>query len=148
MTAIVSTNEVERWVRRRRFLASRVLKGAATILRPGLGREVDLSRRWTLRAFVVVNGLWFQSVGHMFWIILGGPGSGRKMDGPFDLILGLACYLAPFAVLEIYLRARDQGGALGKSVMAAALVVLTAAMGVGMVGASMFMWRPFAIYPL
>ena len=64
-------------------------------------------------------------------------------DGPFDLILGLACYLAPLAVLEVYLRARDQGGALGKSVMAAALVVLTAAMGVGLVGACMLMWRPF-----
>ncbi|MCI0723258.1 MAG: hypothetical protein L0338_30495 [Acidobacteria bacterium] len=43
---------------------------------------------------------------------------------------------------EIYLRTQDRAGPLGRFPMAGGLLVLTAAMGVGIFMATMFMWLP------
>jgi hypothetical protein len=52
------------------------------------------------------------------------------------------CYLLPLAVLELYLRAKENAGPRGRFAMAGGLVVLTVLMGVGIFGVTTFMWRP------
>ena len=91
-----------------------------------------------------MNGVWFLRVGLFGWIIINqGPvGIGENFDGPFVIFLSFASYLLPLGILEIYLRTQDRAGASGQFAMAASLVVLTAAMGVGIFGAFMFLWRP------
>lgn len=125
--------------------AALIMICAAMTLRYALARDIDTHRRWALRTFLMVNGVWFLRVGLFAWIILNrGPvGVGENLDGPFGIFLGFACYLLPLGVLELYLRTQDRAGAFGKFAMAGGLFVLTALMAVGIFGAFMFRWRPF-----
>ncbi len=122
-----------------------LIMGCATMsVRHARARKIDLHRRWALRTFLVVNGVWFQRLGYMAWIILNqGPvGIGKRMDGPFDVFWGFGCYLIPLAALELYLLTQDRAGPRGKVLMAAGLFAMTMVMSVGIVGAFSFMWRP------
>ena len=53
-----------------------------------------------------------------------------------------AQYLVPLAVLEIYLRAQDQPGALRRMATAGMLFVLTLVMGAALFGVAMAQWVP------
>ena len=117
---------------------------AGFAVRYAIAREIDTHRRWALRLFMAVSGVWFFLVGFTAWIIVNhGPvGSTKSLDGPFDHFLSFACYLVPLAVLEVYLRTQDRGSAARKFAMAVALLGLTALMGLGIFGAATFMWLP------
>jgi hypothetical protein len=122
-----------------------VMLCAAMALRYALARKFSVHRRWALRLFMVVSGVWFFRVGLWFWMFINnGPvGFDRKtFQGPFLTIWTFGQYLLPLAVLELYLRARDRAGAPGRIAMAAGLFVLTVAMGVGIFVASTRSWLP------
>ncbi len=108
-------------------------------------RDIARHRRWAMRTFLLVNGVWFFRIGLFAWIILNqGPvGVGENFDGPFVITLGFAQFVIPLAVLELYLRVQDHCGAGAKLTMAAGLFALTALMALGIFGAFMFMWLPF-----
>ena len=119
---------------------------AAMALRYALARKFGVHRRWALRLFLVVSGTWFIRVGSMFWMILNKSPGGfdpKTFQGPFLNFLSFTQYLLPLAVLELYLRTQDRAGAPGKVAMAAGLLVLTIAMGVGIFGATMRLWLPY-----
>ena len=69
-------------------------------------------------------------------------GGRDSLDGPFGSFLDFGCYLVPLAVLELYLRAKENGTPNGRFAMAGSLVVLTVLMGVGIFGIATFMWWP------
>lgn len=62
--------------------------------------------------------------------------------GPALTFLSFANSLVPLAVLELYLYARTRAAAPGRLAMAAALFILTVAMGIGICAATMGMWLP------
>jgi hypothetical protein len=68
-------------------------------------------------------------------------GIGESFDGTFFRLLGFGCYLAPLAVLELYLRAKESTGTRERFAMAAGLLVLTLLMGVGIFALTMFTWQ-------
>ncbi len=109
-----------------------------------MARRIMEHRRWALRAFMMVNGVWFFRVGFMAWIILNqGPlWSTDNLDGPFDLVWAFANFLIPLAILELYLYAQKHAGPKGKYSMSIILFLLTLVMAVGIFGAFMFMWKP------
>lgn len=112
-------------------------------LRTAMAREFNAHRRWALRAFMVVNGVWFMRVGYSGWgILTHGAGVGSRMDGPFDIFLAFGNSLLPLAVLELYLIARDRSG--GTTKLAVAGIVTAAALftALGAVGAWLIMWGP------
>lgn len=118
----------------------------AMALRYALARNFVVHRRWALRLFLLVSGVWFFRVGLFLWLIINQDPAGFNPDtfqGPFLSFLSFAQYLVPLAVLELYLRTQDRGGALNRIVMAAGLLVLTVAMGVGIFGATMGLWLPY-----
>lgn len=121
-----------------------ILVAAVTAWRLALARRIAAHRRWALRSFILVSGVWFFRVGLMCWILLNqGPvGIGKDFDGPFVRFWAFGCYLVPLAVLELYLRAQDRGTLAGRYVMAGGLAVLTLGTGIGIVGAAMGMWLP------
>lgn len=122
-----------------------ILLFAYMALRYALARQFAIHRRWALRLFLVVSGVWFFRVGLMFWIIVNQGPVGFDMntfEGPFLNFLSFAQYLVPLAVLQMYFYAKDRAGTTGKYAMSATLVVFTLAMGVGIFGATMFMWLP------
>jgi|SRR5215217_20141 len=112
--------------------------------RQARARRFDSHQRWALRLFVVVLAVWFYRVGMMLWFAAnGGPvGHNDSFTGAFDVFLAFAHVLLPLAVLELFLLARDRGGAMMKLSMAALLGLLTLAMGAGVALATMAMWLP------
>lgn len=108
-------------------------------------RDFAAHRRWALRLFLVVSGVWFFRVGLMFWLAINNGPAGfdpKTFTGPFLTFLAFAQYLLPLAVLEIYLRASGRSSAAVRFTTAAGLLALTAAMGVGVFAAATGMWLP------
>jgi len=107
-------------------------------------RDLAAHRRWALRLFLAVSGVWFFRVGLMFWIAVHGGPSGfdaATFRGPFLSFLAFAQCLLPLAVLELYLRCRTRGAAAQYGV-AALLAGLTVVMGAGIAVATVGMWLP------
>lgn len=116
---------------------------AVMTLRSALAYELGAHRRWALRLFLAASGVWFFRVGLMLWVLLNQGPAGfdpKTFQGPFLTFWAFGQYLLPLAVLELYLRAQDRGGASARLAMAATLFVLTVAMGVGIFVAAMGMW--------
>ncbi len=100
--------------------------------------EVPAHRRWALRTFLVVNGVWFIRVGFMAWAALG---HGRGM-APFYRVWQFGCYLLPLGVLELYLRVRDRPTRVARIALAGALFGLTLLMALGSVALYVGILRP------
>ncbi|MES2015392.1 MAG: DUF2306 domain-containing protein [Pseudomonadota bacterium] len=122
-----------------------ILLCAFMAVRHARARNFSAHRHWALRLFLVVSAVWFFRVGLMLSILVNhgpvgfDPGSFR---GPFLDFLAFAQYLLPLAVLELFLRAQEWNSAAGRIAVAASLVALTVAMGIGIFGAAMGMWLP------
>ncbi len=102
-------------------------------------------RRWAIRTFLVVSGVWFFRVGFGLWIFLNNgsaPGSTQDLTGPFDMFLYLANYLLPLVFLELYLYTKDKANASGKFTMAGTLIILTTLMACGIFMAAQIFWLP------
>lgn len=122
-----------------------VLVFAGLALKNVLRGDIAAHRRWALRLFLAVSGVWFFRVGLMFWLAVNGGPAGFDPDtftGPALSFLAFAQYLLPLAVLEAYLRCRDGGGAAARWTVAALLALASLAMGAGIAVASMGMWLP------
>lgn len=108
-------------------------------------RRIDVHRRWALRLFMVVSGVWFFRVGLMFWIMLNQGPVGFDPDtfqGPAITTLGFGQFLLPLAVLELFFRAQQSRSPATRWAMASGLGVLTLATATGIVAASMILWLP------
>jgi hypothetical protein len=126
------------------------LNGALIILlavmawRTALVRDIVAHRRWALRTWLVANGQWFFRVGIFGWIILNrGPvGLGDNFDGPVVVFWEFGCYLVPLAVLELYLRIKQSGGAGARFATAAGLFAFALLTVIGVAAVAFIMWRP------
>ena len=108
-------------------------------------RDFAAHRRWVLRLFLAIGGVWFFRVGFMAWMGFNGAPVGfdpRTFTGPFLTFLSFAQTLLPLAMLELYLRARETPRATARFAMAAALVALTFGMGFGIFVAANVLWLP------
>jgi len=122
-----------------------ILTFAALTLRHAMARRFDAHRRWALRLFLAVSGVWFFRVGLMAWLLANQRPVGFDpvtFSGPFLTLLAFAQYLLPLAVLELYFRARASTAAAPRLAMAAGLSLLTLVIAAGIVGASLMMWLP------
>lgn len=122
---------------------------AVMTLRSARAGNTDEHRRWALRTFLMVSGVWFIRIGYGFWAIVtgrepfggGALGTTANLDGPFDLFLGFARILVPLAVLEIILRlSRWRAG--GKKMAALLLLGAACVMAIGIFGAAKILWLP------
>jgi hypothetical protein len=112
---------------------------AALTLRYAMAGKFEVHQRWAMRTFMVVSGVWFLRVIYAFLAIaIPGPTPGvtEDMSGPVNIVVGVASYLLPLAVLELYFLAKRSSAAFAK--FAAAVLVLAAAIatGIGAYGAS------------
>ncbi len=120
-----------------------VIVFAAMALRHALARDFVTHRRWALRLFLVVCGVWFYRVGLMLWLVANNGPAGFDpvtFQGPFLNFISFANYLLPLVALEIYFYTKDKTLARGHIAMAAALLMLTLAMAAGILFATRLMW--------
>ena len=125
--------------------AALIMTCGAMALRHALGRRFDAHRRWAVRLFLVVSGVWFFRVGLFFSLIVNQGPFGFNDDtfeGPFLNFLSFADSLFPLAIFELYLRTQARAGVTGRIAMAAGLVFLTVATGIGVFGVFMNIWLP------
>jgi len=116
---------------------------AIMTVRFAMARKIAIHRRWALRLFIVVSGVWFFRVIRGFWMFINdgtSPGTNANLTGPFDLILNFAGYLVPLLVLECYFRVRDNGKPTGQLAMSSTIFMLTIAMGIGIYSAAHMFW--------
>lgn len=113
--------------------------------RAARSRRFDAHRRWMLRLFLVVAGVWFFRIGLMLWLIVNRGPVGfdpKTFEGPFLVLLSFAQTLLPLAVLEAVLRAQASGRPALQATAAAGLALLTLATAIGIAAAGMLMWLP------
>lgn len=122
-----------------------ILVCGAMALRYAMARKIAIHRRWAIRLYLAVSGVWFFRVGLLFWLIVNKGPVGfdpKTFLGPFLDFLTFAQFLVPIGVLELYLQAQDRPGTTMKIAVAALLFVLTIATGIGIFGTTMGMWLP------
>ncbi len=121
-----------------------IISFALLALRAAMQRRFDDHRRWALRMFIAVSGVWFFRVGYGFYFLATSgqmPGTTRTLTGPAD-IAAASTWLFALLVLELYFLAQRRKSGPAKATMAIALAAATAFTAVGSVGASMIFWLP------
>lgn len=124
-----------------------ILGAAAMAWRAARARRIDQHRRWALRLFVAVSGVWFFRVGLMAWLGAFRAPVGfdaASFSGPFLTSLAWAVYVVvPLLLLEAVLRAQRITATKGQqATVAAGLALVTLAMAFGVVSATAGMWGP------
>lgn len=127
------------------------LNGVATVVcavlavQRAMVRDFAAHRRWAMRLFLCVSGVWFFRVGLMFWIAFHGGPAGfdpKTFTGPFLSFLAYAQFLLPLAVLELYLNSGTRATATARFAMAALMLALTGATAIGVAVATKGLWLP------
>ncbi|MBA3930207.1 MAG: DUF2306 domain-containing protein [Xanthomonas sp.] len=111
--------------------------------RSAVRRDFTAHRRHALRAWLLVNGVWFLRIGIMLAGLLLTP-LGIRIDyqGPAFIGVSVASWLLPLAVLELYFRAERSRRAWTKTAMGIVLGVAALATLAGSLAAAAFMWWP------
>jgi hypothetical protein len=122
-----------------------ILAFAALAWQSALKRDFVAHRRWALRTFMVVSGVWFLRVGIMAWVLLsdGGVGMNDSLSGPADILLQFGAYLVPLALLEAHFHANASGEPAVRRAVAGLILVMTLVMLIGIAGAISLMWWPY-----
>lgn len=109
-------------------------------------RDFEAHRRWAMRAFLAVNGVWFLRVGLMAWAIAtGGLGMNKTLSGPADIVLQFGAYLIPLALFEAYWRAGRSARRGLQRLTVVAMGLAAAVTALGVFGAVVFMWGPYML---
>ena len=121
-----------------------ILLFATIAWRLALKRNFSAHRRWAMRTFMVVNGVWFLRVGIMAWALAtGGLGMNNTLSGPADIVLQFGAYLVPLAVLEIYFRGQTSQHTSARHWVGGLVLLMTLVTMVGVGGAIAIMWGPY-----
>jgi len=118
---------------------------ALQAIRYAMQRKITDHRRWALRLFLVVSGVWFFRIGLMFWTgVNQGPvgWDPETFTGPFLNFLSFGQTLLPLFFLQIYFWAQKKAGTYGRFTVASGIFFLTTCMCFGIFVATMGMWLP------
>jgi uncharacterized membrane protein len=122
-----------------------ILAFAGLALRAARARRIDEHRRWALRLYVSVLGVWFFRLGLTLWLLIHRAPVGFDADtfsGPFLTALSFAQSLVPLAALELVLRAQRSARPGVQLAAAAGLLLLTVLTAAGIGSATMMLWWP------
>ena len=113
--------------------------------RTAMQRNFRAHRKWAIRAFLMVSGVWFFRVGYGLWILLTGftaPGTSPDLNGPFDIFLSFGHSLVPLLIIELYFYARSHADLHMKKVAVASVSVLALLLAAGVIMVTMIFWMP------
>ncbi len=111
--------------------------------RSARARDIASHRRHALRAFLLVNGVWFLRLGMvMAGMLLAAMGEELSVDGPVFLAVSVFSWLLPLALLELYFAAQRSRQSAFRYAVAALLGLLALLTAAGGLAAWLFMWAP------
>lgn len=108
-------------------------------------KQFAIHRRWALRLFLAVSGVWLFRVGLMAWLSIHRAPVGFDpvtFSGPLLNALYLLVYILPLVFLEIYLRAQAYGSVGHKLATAVGVFLISCIMILGIFAATLGMWFP------
>lgn len=108
-------------------------------------REFAAHKRWALRAFLMISGVWFFRMGYGIWLLFTGftaPGSEAMLTGPFDRFLGIGHSLVPLLIIELYFLARQSTNLRAKKAMTVFLFFLCFVLAGGLGTVFAIFWLP------
>jgi len=85
--------------------ASLIMVFSVMAWRTAIQRNFSAHKKWALRAFLMVSGVWFFRIGYGLWLLLTGfsaPGMNSHMTGPYDVFLIFGHSLVPLMIIEYY----------------------------------------------
>lgn len=113
--------------------------------RTAVNKDFVAHRKWAIRAFLMVSGVWFFRVGYGLWILLTAfkmPGTSANLDGPFDIFLSFGHSLVPLLIGEYYLWAKEAQDVRTKKRATLAFGVLCLLLAGAIVMLAMAFWLP------
>lgn len=122
-----------------------ILLFAGLAWRTARRRDFTAHRRWALRLFLAVGGVWFFRLGLTLWLAINRGPVGFDMhtfSGPFLTALNIAQFAVPLAVLQLYLRVQAGGTTRTRGLMAATMFGLSLMTIAGTATAAMMLWLP------
>lgn len=110
-------------------------------------KQFTKHRNYTLRLFMVANGVCFFRVGLMAWLVINQAPVGFNPDtftGPFLWVLSTFAYAMPLSLilLEIYFYAQKLQNQVFSTATSIIILLFTIIMAIGIFGATMGMWLP------
>lgn len=107
-------------------------------------KKIALHRRFTVHAFLLVNGVWTFRLYLMGWFIAtqGGLGNSRNIDGPADMVISFSSYLLPMCFAELYFWAERQQNVRKKWLAFSILCIGGLLTLFGIICATLLMWMP------
>jgi Predicted membrane protein (DUF2306) len=118
---------------------------AGMALRAAMARQIDAHRRWALRLWMAVLGVWFFRLGLTLWLLIHQAPVGFDMktfSGPFLTFLSFAQTLIPLTLLQLYFVAQRSQSPSVQGGVATLLGGMTLATAAGIGTASMMLWLP------
>lgn len=109
------------------FNGALILLFAALAWRKAAVRDIHSHRRWALRALMAVNGVFFLRLIFSGWLLI----TQREPSTIIFYAFELLSFLLPLAILELYLRARDDGGPVLRAAAATAVSAAAGYMAIG-----------------
>lgn len=122
-----------------------IMSFAYLAIRNAIKRNIAAHRRWALRLFLTMAGVWFFRIGLMFWLFINKGPVGfdpETFRGPFLVFLGFGQYVIPLVVLELYFLVQKKKSKTTQTLMSLGLLLLTGVTAVGIFAATMGMWLP------
>ncbi len=123
-----------------------ILACGAMALRHAVARRIDMHRRWALRLFLAVSGVWLFRITLMLWIIVNQGPAGfdpETFSGPALTVIAFAVYVVvPLAMLQWLLHVQQRGTALAQTLLTVVLALLTLLTAAAVAATAALMWWP------
>lgn len=110
-----------------------------------MARKLAAHRKWAIRLFLAMSGVWFFRVFLMGWIALNQGPVGFDMDtfqGPALNVLYTCSYILPVVFAGFYFKAKESKRPKAQKAISIFILLLTTYIAVGTVVATMGMWLP------
>lgn len=125
--------------------ASVIIVCAFYTVRLALARKLKQHRKWAIRLFLAMSGVWFFRVFLMLWLTIWQAPVGFDMDsfqGPALDMISTFSYVLPVLFAELYFRAKASESKKGRLAISVFILSLTACIAVGTFAATLGMWLP------
>lgn len=113
--------------------------------RTAMQRSFDAHKKWAMRAFLMVSGVWFFRLGFGIWILITGftvPGTTADLTGPFDRFLMFGHSIVPLLILEFYYFAKANPSGRIQKMATVFFSLLSVLMVAGIVMLLLVFWLP------
>ncbi|SEL48637.1 Predicted membrane protein [Aquimarina amphilecti] len=118
---------------------------AFNTIKYAISRKLKIHRKWAIRLFLAMSGVWFFRVFLMLWLTINQGPVGFDMEsfqGPALNMLYVFSYILPVLFANFYFRAKKSKSVKGKFMLSIFIVLLTGCIAIGTFSATMGMWLP------